>query len=364
VRVPVIDLAEVSAGGGGIAWIDPGGALRVGPESAGAAPGPAAYGRGGIMPTVSDADVVLGRLDREALMGGALPVDLAAAKYAISERIARPLGLDIVAAAAKVVEIVDSNMAQALRIVSLERGHDPREFTLVAFGGAGPALAAALAAGLGIPEIVVPPAPGAFSALGLVTTDLKRDYSRTLYAELDRLDPARLAATLAEMEMSAAKMLEQAKVPPERRALLCAADLRYRRQAYELTVAIEDGPVTRQSLAALAARFHDKHRQTYGHANPAEPVQLVNVRLTALGRLSRPVLQPHIEPAAARRRQREVWFAETGLAACPVWWRDGLEAGAALPGPAIVEATDSTIVVPPAWIATVAAQGYIRLRRK
>ena len=186
IRVPVIDLAEVSAGGGSIAWVDPGGALKVGPRSAGADPGPAAYGRGGTEPTVSDADIVLGYLDREALLGGALAIDLAAAKAAIRERVADPLGLGVTEAAAAIVEIVNSNMAEALRIVSVERGHDPREFALIAFGGAGPVHAAALAAELQIPEVIVPPAPGAFSALGLVASDLKRDYSRTLYADLGR----------------------------------------------------------------------------------------------------------------------------------------------------------------------------------
>ena len=175
IRVPVIDLAEVSAGGGSIAWVDPGGALKVGPHSAGAAPGPACYGAGGTLPTVTDADVVLGYLDPEALLGGALRVDLAAAERAIETAIARPLGLTVPEAAARIVEVVNSNMAQALRIVSIERGHDPQEFSLIAFGGAGPVHAVALAEELQIPEVIVPPAPGAFSALGLVASDLKRD---------------------------------------------------------------------------------------------------------------------------------------------------------------------------------------------
>src|SRR5262249_14116812 len=158
-------------------------------------------------------------------------------------------------------------------------------FSLIAFGGAGPIHAAALAAELGIPEVIVPPAPGAFSALGLVATDLKRDYARTLYAGLDDLDPARVAATIAAMEADGTAMLEGARVRAGRRALQGAADLRYRRKAYELTVPIADGPITRASLDALAAAFHRRHEQTYGHANPSEPVQLVNLRLTALGRL-------------------------------------------------------------------------------
>jgi N-methylhydantoinase A len=364
VRVPVVDLVEVSAGGGSIAWVDPGGALKLGPQSAGADPGPAAYGKGGREPTVSDADVVLGYLDREALLGGGLPIDLAAAEAAIRERIAEPLGLGVTEAAAAMVEIVNSNMAEALRIVSVERGHDPREFGLVAFGGAGPVHAAALAAELQIPEVVVPPAPGAFSALGLVASDLKRNYSRTFYADLATLDPTRFAERIEEMEATAADWLASARIPCERRALLRAADVRYRRQAYELTVPLADGPITRSGLHRLAADFHEKHRQTYGHANPAEPVQLVNLRLTAIGRLPRISLVQRSSPAAARRRVREVWFLETGFAPCPVHWRDGLVPGEVLAGPAIVEAIDATIVVPPGWIAAVDGKGYIRLSRR
>jgi len=362
VRVPVIDLAEVSAGGGSIAWVDPGGALKVGPHSAGADPGPAAYGRGGAHPTVSDADVVLGYLDREALLGGELPIDAASAEAAIARDVAGPLGLGVEDAASKIVEIVNANMAEALRIVSVERGHDPCDFALIAFGGAGPVHAALLAEELGMPEVVVPPAPGAFSALGLVATDLKRDYSRTFYADLGAVEPGRIAAALEAMAAEGEAMLEAARVPAERRAMLRSADVRYRRQAYELTVPFPDGPVTRASVDALAAAFHDKHRQTYGHANPSEPVQLVNLRLTALGRLPRLELKQH---AAASRvlRERRVWFAETGFVTCPVHWREGLAADTSVAGPAIVEAVDATIVVPPGWAAAIDARGYIRMRR-
>jgi N-methylhydantoinase A len=363
VRVPVIDLAEVSAGGGSIAWVDPGGALKVGPRSAGAVPGPAAYGKGGVEPTVSDADIVLGWLDREALLGGGLPIDRAAAEAAIGERVARPLGLGTIEAAAAIVEIVNSNMAEALRIVSVERGHDPRELALIAFGGAGPVHAAALAEALDIPEVVVPPAPGAFSALGLVATDLKRDYSRTLYADLGVAEPARIEGALAEIEETATAMLAAAAIPLDRHELRRAADLRYRRQAYELTVPMAGGSITRAGLDALGRAFHEQHRRTYGHANPAEPVQLVNLRVTALGRLARPPLRLRARGRAAARPAREVWFAETGMVRCPVLWRDGLAAEARIEGPAIVEAMDSTTVVPPGWIATVDGAGYLRLRR-
>ncbi|HST75758.1 MAG TPA: hydantoinase/oxoprolinase family protein, partial [Acetobacteraceae bacterium] len=284
IRVPVIDLAEVSAGGGSIAWVDPGGALKVGPRSAGADPGPAAYGRGGTQPTVTDANVVLGYLDRDFLLGGDLRIDLPAAEAAIAT-VGEQLGLGLAETASRIIEIVNANMAQALRIVSIERGHDPQEFSLIAFGGAGPVHAAFLAAELLVPEVIVPPAPGAFSALGLVATDLRRDYSRTLYADLATLAPERLAEAVAAMEREGSAMLQAAGVAEQRRDLLRLADVRYRRQAYELTVAIPVGAITRGSLDAVAAAFHDKHEQTYGHANREEAVQLVNLRLTALGRL-------------------------------------------------------------------------------
>jgi N-methylhydantoinase A len=363
IRVPVIDLAEVSAGGGSIAWVDPGGALKVGPHSAGADPGPAAYGGGGTSPTVTDADVVLGYLDRAALLGGDLLINLAAAERAIETAIARPLGLSVPEAAARIVEVVNSNMAQALRIVSIERGHDPQEFSLIAFGGAGPVHAVSLATELQIPEVIVPPAPGAFSALGLVASDLKRDYSRTLYADLASIDPARVAEVIAGMEQVGREMLHAASVPRERQALLRQADARYRRQAYELTVPIPDGEITRATLDDLAAAFHAKHKQTYGHANRVERVQLVNLRLTALGRQPGLALAQHADPASARHRERDVWFAEIGFTRTPVHWRDGIVSGTSINGPAIIEAMDSTIVVPPGWQARIDELGYIRLVR-
>src|SRR4051794_21396172 len=363
VRVPVIDRAEVSAGGGSIAWVDPGGALKIGPQSAGADPGPAAYGRGGTRPTVSDANVVLGYLNREALLGGELPIDAAAAHAAIAREVAGPLGLGGEEAAAKIVEIVNANMAAALRIVSVERGHDPRDFALIAFGGAGPVHAAFLADELGMSEVVVPPAPGAFSALGLVATDLKRDYARTFYAELGAVEPDRIAAAFEAMAEEAEAMLDAARGPRGGGATLRPADVRSRRKAYELNVPCPEGPVPRASLDALARAFHDKHRQTYGHDNPGEPVQLVNLRLSALGRL--PELGLKQTGGGTRPvRTRSVWFAATGFAPCPVHWRDGLAAGTSLPGPAIVEALDATIVTPPGWTAQVDERGYIRMRKQ
>jgi N-methylhydantoinase A len=266
-------------------------------------------------------------------------------------------------AAARIVEVLNSNMAQALRIVSVERGHDPREFSLIAFGGAGPVHAAALAEELAIPEVIIPPAPGAFSALGLVATDLKRDYARTLYADLTVVDPGRVDAAFAAMATAGLAMLEAAAVPKQRQALLRFADVRYRRQAYELTLPVEDGPVTRSMLDQLAAAFHDKHEQTYGHANRAEAVQLVNLRLTALGRLADLPFVQQSDLATARVRRREVWFPSCGFVSIEVHWRNGLAAGRVLDGPVIIEALDSTTVVPPGWSGRIDSLGYIWLTR-
>lgn len=364
IRVPVIDLAEVSAGGGSIAWVDPGGALKVGPQSAGSTPGPAAYGRGGTGATVSDANVVLGYLNREALLGGDLKIDLAAAEAAIARSVGEPLGLSVPQAAARIIEIVDNNMAEALRIVSIERGYDPREFSLVAFGGAGPIHAASLASELQVPEVIVPPAPGVFSALGLVTTDLRRDYSRTFYADLRMVDPIAIADTLAGMEAGGRAMLEAANVPMERRALLRSADIRYRRQAYELTVPMLDGPITRELLNGLVAAFHDKHRQTYGHASANDTVQLVNLRLTAVGRVPSIAFTKSTDVQPRHTEARDVWFSETGFVQTPVHWRSNLADGDEIEGPGVIEALDSTVVVPPGWRARIDAQGYLRMRRR
>ncbi len=379
IRVPVIDLAEVSAGGGSIAWIDPGGALRVGPASAGAEPGPACYGRGGERPTVTDANVVLGRLSPTHLLGGRLPIDSAAAEAAVRTHVADPLGQDVMEAAAGIVSVVNHGMAEALRIVSVERGHDAREFSLVAFGGAGPVHAAALADELDIPEVVIPPIPGGFSALGLVATDLRRDWPHTFYSPIDSIDVEALDRRLAELERSARNMLRDAGLPEADRIVERAADCRYTKQAYELTVPLAPGAVTRETLDALAREFHAQHRRTYGHENPNESVQMVNVRVTATGRMPR--VEFHAGAAEAEagattrdgtvpvRRieaEREVWFGEPVL--CPVIRRRDLarkSSGDDTPrsGPFIVEEMDCTVVVPPGWSAALDERGFILVSR-
>lgn len=363
IRVPVIDLAEVSAGGGSIAWVDPAGALRVGPKSAGAEPGPVCYGQGGEEPSVTDANLVLGRLDQNALLGGELAIDVAAAKRALQEKIAVPLGLEADAAAAGILDIVNNAMAEALRTVSVERGHDPREFSLIAFGGAGPLHAASLAGELEISEVVIPPIAGAFSALGLVGTDIKRDYARTYFKPLNEISAQELESVYGELESTAQAMLERCGIDIAERVIERSVDLRYLRQAYELNVMTGDGLISTQTLATLAKSFHDKHESTYGHANRSEGVQVVTLRVTAIGKLSALELDERGgDDEWSEKTKRPVWFKDTGWVQCPVHERARLRTGVVLEGPAIVDSHDSTIVLPPAWQLIRDTGGFIIMR--
>ena len=363
IRVPVIDLAEVSAGGGSIAWVDRAGALRVGPQSAGAMPGPVCYGRGGTEPTVTDCNLLLGYLDQGSLLGGEMEIDLDAARTAIEEKLAKPLGIDARAAAAGVIDVVNHEMAEALRIVSVQRGHDPRSFTLAAFGGAGPLHAAALAEELGMSHVLCPPIPGAFSALGLVTTDLRRDYARTFFARTDQAGHADLAQAFDALETEGRAMLDRAGVAAGRQRLLRSVDARYGRQSYELVVPVPDPPVGPETMDEIAAAFHARHAQTYGHARPDEPVQMVNVRLSAVGEIETIRLAQPTGDGAASKGQRQIWFRTHGEHLAQVLDRARMAAAQTAPGPAIIESLESTILVPPGWTARMDADGFLHLER-
>ena len=365
IRVPVIDLAEVSAGGGSIAWVDRASSLRVGPKSAGAEPGPVCYGRGGTEPTVTDCNLLLGYLDATSLLAGELAIDFAAAERAITEKLAAPLKVDARTAAAAVIDVVNNEMAEALKIVSVQRGHDPRELSLLAFGGAGPLHAVALAAELGIAEVVCPPIPGAFSALGLVGSDLKRDYVRTVYTTTARADPAVLEAAFVAMEREGGAMLDRARVAPGRRRFERTVDARYERQSYELSVPAPWGPIGVAAIAAIADAFHVRHRQTYGHDAKGEPVQLVSLRVSAIGAI--PPLTLRQETAApgtdATKARRTVWFRGAGQAVATVLDRARMPAGFIAMGPAVIESLESTILLPTDWQARMDASGYVWLTR-
>jgi N-methylhydantoinase A len=363
VRLPVIDLAEVSAGGGSIAWVDRAGALRVGPKSAGADPGPACYARGGTEPTVTDCNLLLGYLDKQSLLGGELPIDHAAATATVDARLAKPLGVDTRTAAAAVIGIVNHAMAEVLKIVSVQRGHDPRDFALAAFGGAGPLHAAALASELGIAEVICPPIPGAFSALGLVGTDLKRDYVRTLYTTAAAADPKALEAAFVALEKTGMAMLDRAGVAAARRRFERAVDARYPRQSHELVIPVPPRSVDAAALAEIAAAFHDRHLRTYGHDNRSEPVQIVSIRVTAIGATAPLVIRDTVAPSGtdAVKAKRQLWFRETGVIDATIYDRKRMPAGLEVAGPVVIESLESTILVPPGWQAKMNADGFVLL---
>jgi N-methylhydantoinase A len=360
----VVDLVEVGAGGGSIAWIDDGGALKVGPRSAGADPGPACYGRGGSLPTITDANLVLGRLDARFFAGGDIALDEEAAVEAIREHCAAPLGLDVEAAAMGIIDIANATMVQAMRLVSVQRGHDPREFTLVATGGAGPLHANALAQELGIPRIVVPPSPGVASALGMLLSDLRHDTRVTRLqplegASLDQLSETYLAMEAESRRAFAADGLAEAAMSFER-----FMEMRYAGQSWKLRITPPALP-SADGEAELKRRFDDAHRTAYGYDVPGEAVEIVNIGVTAIGSLPRPRLE-HVVGRSDRpaRGSREVYFHETdGRAICEVVDRHQLNEGERVLGPAVVEETDSTTIVYPGYVALAAEHGVLVVSR-
>jgi N-methylhydantoinase A len=355
VRFPFVDLAEVSAGGGTIARLDVIGALRVGPLSAGADPGPACYGRG-TQPTVTDANVVLGRLNPVALVGGAFPIDAQRARDAVAT-VSAPLDGDVARTAAGIVALVDAEMAKVLRIVSVERGLDPRDFTLMAFGGGGPLHACALADDLDVPRVVVPRHPGLFSALGLLAADLRVTLARSLVAPLDEACAVAARAIAAELTAQARTQLDVQGVAPERQRVLVEIDVRYLGQSFDLTIPL-DGDAN-----ALAAAFHARHERRYGYAARDEAVELAAVRVTAFGPSGTlPAADAPPAGAAEPSGSREVWDRGTFVRA-DVYQRERLPLGATLAGPAIVEQYDTTTWVPAGWRAHVDPQANLILER-
>jgi len=355
-KLPAIDLAEVGAGGGSICRLDAAGAPKVGPDSAGADPGPACYGRGGTLPTITDCNLVLGYLDPGGLAGGSLPVDPEAARAAVARHLAEPLGLSVELAAHGMLRIAAATMMRAIRAVSVERGRDPRDFALLAFGGNGPLFAAAIAAELGIGRVIVPPLPGLFSAFGLLVADTEHHASRSLRTRVDTADPARLRDTLRELEDAAAAQLAADGFPPARRLIRRSASARYVGQSTELAVELPEGDAA-AVLAALPGLFAEEHARVYGFRAPAdEPVELVGLGIIARGIPNAPRLPANIAPLATRApTTRRAWLDGPGWTTLPVIDRAALGSGA-VAGPLIVQEYDATCLVPPA--ATAALDGF------
>ena len=360
--VPALDMTTISAGGGSIAWIDRGGFLCVGPQSAGADPGPVCYGRGGESPTVTDADLALGLLNPDYFLGGAQKLDAAAAAAALEARIAKPLRMTMREAAAGIRHIVDMRMADAVKVFAAKRGVAVQEFTLLPFGGAGAVHAAVIAAELGIRRILVPPHPGAFSALGLLCTDIVHDYVRSELRPLDQIPPEHAEAIFRELESRAAAELIDEGVGTDAAAYEREFDMRYTGQGYELRVSLRGigrGSLASDGMMKARARFDEQHAQVHGHAAEDRPVEIVSYRLRV--RVPVPKYRPaatkgvKVRPApkSAIKGTRMVNFDAKGGTETPLYERDRLSPGARLNGPTIVEQLDATTVVPRGWSATV-----------
>jgi len=365
VRTRAIDIHTIGAGGGSIAWVDAGGLLKVGPQSAGAYPGPAAYGRGGKGPTVTDANVVLGRLNPKALLGGRMAMYPERAHLVIADELVPRLDVDVVRAAAGVIEIINVNMMGAVRVISVERGEDPREFTLVAFGGAGPLHAADIARNMGIRNVLVPPRPGLLSALGLLHADVRGDFSLTRLVTATPQTLGVINSGFDELRLRGTEWLRGEAETNARAKYGYLIDMRYAGQNYELSLEVQGGKLDAASLARLIGRYHRRHQVTYGYDLRGHPVEVVNLRLVVtVARTAPPHEKHHPVRGTAKdavRGRRKVWFPETGFVATPVYERERLPAGCRITGPAIVEQMDTTTVVPPRAKLRNDRLGYLHL---
>ena len=367
IMFPSVEIVTIGAGGGSVAWIDAGGSLRNGPQSTGADPGPAAYQRGGTEATNTDANLVLGRLNPAGLLGGAMPLDRDAAESAVLAKIGAPLGFDAVHAADAIIQVANANMADAVRLISIRRGYDPREFALVAFGGAGSVHACHLARELDIPAVVVPLYPGITSALGCLLVDVRHDLFRTYLIPAASASSAALEDAFAALEAEARERLSAEGITGERVQLRRLMDMRYGGQWRSLTVPVSS-PLG-DNLEASLERFHQEHQREYAYSDPAQAVEIYGLRVVGLGLVDKPEFPRRERGGTAedgRTGERPVYFGEVGaggaFVAATIYDRSNLPAGARFDGPAIVEQMDSTVVVPPDWRAEVDDYGNIVMR--
>ncbi len=348
IGLPMIDIVTIGAGGGSIARVSDTGALIVGPQSAGAVPGPVCYRRGGVEPTVTDAHLALGHLP-PYLLGGRFALDVEAARAAIHDRISAPLGMSVEAAARGILAIVDNNMVGAIRVVSVERGHDPRDFSLLPFGGAGPLHGGALARLLGMRTIVVPPGPGVLSALGLLVSNLKAEFTRTCIQKAGAFDASTVAGVFGQLDAEARAWLDAEDVPAEARRITWHASLRYQHQGFELFVPWAGRDVTEASAAVTVTSFHRLHERLYTFAQADTPVEIVTLRVDARGVFPAPALRelPPAGPLEAARLGTQAVFFEAGPVQAVIYARDRLGAGARIDGPAILTQLDATTLLLP-----------------
>ena len=365
VQLPMLDIATIGCGGGSIAEVSPYGSLTVGPASAGADPGPACYGRGSNLPTVTDANLTLGRVS-SSIAGGQLTLDAEAAATVIREAVAAPLGMDLATAASGILQIANNAMVGAIRNISVERGYDPREFALVAYGGAGPMHAIEVANLLGVTTVVVPPHPGIASAYGLLVAEFKNDYARTSLQQPPDYDLQGMAEIFDGLEREGQQWLETEGVAGSGRVLAWSADLRYEHQGSELTIPYDGTQVDRSGLEAMIDEFHRRHAQLYGFSLD-QSVEIVTLRVTAsvhLGDVAMPTLPPGAgNPADAVVDRRRVYFDESrDFIECPIYRRERLSPEAHIAGPAILEGMDSTVVINPGWESRIDQYGNCIMR--
>jgi len=371
IALPMLDIHTIGAGGGSIGWIDQGGLLRMGPQSAGAAPGPACYGLGGTLPTTTDANLVLGYLDPGYFAGGRMRLDVDAARAAIERHVARPLGMSVEQAAAGMYRVACNNMAQGVREVSIKRGYDPREFPMIVAGGAGPIHSCAICSELGIPLQIVPRESSVLCALGMLLSDLTHDYVRTFVARLATVDWARLDALIDEMAAQGERELELERIPPARRRTSARLDCRYLKQYHEVSFAVSGESIRARDATAIAAAFHAEHQRLYGYSLESEnaPIEIINVRVQALGATDKPQLgeEPLVDsdPGTARKGSRSAYVPEhDAFRSVPVYDAHRLRNGNRIEGPAIVEAVTTTIVLSASYDGVCDAHGSIVLHAK
>lgn len=360
IKLPMIDINTIGAGAGSIAWLDEANGLHVGPQSAGSDPGPVAYSKGGTEPTVTDANIVLGRLLPKYFASGRIALDVEASRNAIKEKIGDPLGMTIEEAAQGIIRIANANMERAVRVSSAEKGFDPRMITMVAFGGAGPMHAAALGRAAGMPTVLIPGQPGVFSAVGLVMADIRHDFVQTRILRGAEITPDALKSVYSGLEDLGREALEADAVPETKRSVTRTADLRYLGQAYEINVTLPEGEIDEALIKNIFDKFHAQHNQLYAHCHPKKTIEFVSGRLTATGSMSAPPMRKFkssdgkASGAPATEGIHPIYFEETcNYVNTPVYARENLPPGSELEGPAVVVQLDTTIIIHPGQSATV-----------
>ncbi|MBC2836500.1 hydantoinase/oxoprolinase family protein [Paragemmobacter straminiformis] len=370
VLTPMIDLVTIGAGGGSVAFIDEAGAFHVGPRSAGSEPGPACYGRGGVEPTVTDAQIVLGRLDPDMALGGDLKLDASLSHKAIEEKIARPLGMTVKQAALGIIKIINNNMALAIRSNSVARGVDPREFSIMPFGGAGPLHGVALAEAMSCRDVIVPVAPGITAAVGLLKTDLQYEHTEAVIVELNKAGPAefaRINAAVSVLRARVAEELDSDGIPRDQQRLTVLAECRYHGQGFELRADMPEGEVTAANVKTIADSFHDQHQQDYGYSYRDAEVELITLRVigsASVRRIEIPTIAKTDGSSIDRALMfvRPTTFDDGRTLETPRYDRTKLYAGDRVPGPALLHQHNATTLVPPGYVAETLDYGNTRIR--